>query len=518
MRSFAKIIIVFISLCCFAILGDYAMAKSKQHKSKHKVTHSQTTKKSKKTKKAKSLARSLVSSPATYSAAGLTAVINHAISDVDPNLNIGIVVKSMKYGDVLYTRNAQKTFVPASILKVFTAEAALLYLGSDYKFQTNFYTDSPKINNGVINGNLYLVHSGDPSLTYKDLIELMDTLKAQQIHQINGNVYIDTTAYDDINYGPGWIWDDTRYCYAAPISASIINHNCLSFHVAPGKAVGNAANIIENSNFFYTPIQNSVTTKPANTRSCYIRLTTNPDSTIFINGCLPKGHYGEGISTVISDVIEYNKALLRTLFRRSGVQVLGNISSGTAPAKLTIVASHVSKPLHELLTEMLKKSDNIIAGSVFKKLGETYTKKPGSWENGSVAVSKILAKTAGVNTSDMNVLDGSGLSRFNKITPKQMLHVLDFAYHNNATNYDFISGLPVAGVDGTLKHRLGNIAWKVRAKTGTMKGVNALAGYAMTRDKEPLAFVIIVNGQHSMGWRYKELEDVIVTALTKYSR
>ena len=63
----------------------------------------------------------------------------------------------------------------------------------------------------------------------------MTALKAQQVQKINGNVYIDTTAYDQVNYGPGWIWDDKRYCYAAPISASIINHNCLSFRIQPGK-------------------------------------------------------------------------------------------------------------------------------------------------------------------------------------------------------------------------------------------------------------------------------------------
>jgi D-alanyl-D-alanine carboxypeptidase/D-alanyl-D-alanine-endopeptidase (penicillin-binding protein 4) len=118
----------------------------------------------------------------------------------------------------------------------------------------------------------------------------------------------------------------------------------------------------------------------------------------------------------------------------------------------------------------------------------------------------------------MRILDGSGLSAENLTTPSQMMQVLDFAYHHYGTSYEFISSLPIAGVDGTLKHRMGNIARKVRAKTGTISGVVSLAGYVVSGDKEPLAFVIMINGSKGMGWRYKSLEDRIATALTKYKR
>jgi D-alanyl-D-alanine carboxypeptidase/D-alanyl-D-alanine-endopeptidase (penicillin-binding protein 4) len=500
MRSGKKQISCILGLCFALSFGSNALAK---HTTKKHVAH-------------KKAASSTAPVPAAiYGSQSLAAAINNAIASVDPNLNIGVAVRSMKTGETLYTRNAYRTFVPASILKVMTAEAALLYLGSEYKFQTSFYTDASNLSGGVLYGNLYLVHSGDPTLTYYDLIDLMASLKAQGIQRVEGNIYIDTTAYDQVNYGPGWIWNDKRFCYAAPISASIINHNCLTFKVAPPKTSSYSMNASPSAKF--SPIQSSTSTKSASSRSCYIRLGNNPNSAIVVSDCLGKGHYPQGVTTVVSDVMEYNKALLRALFRSSGIQVIGMIAPGVAPANLSVVVTHQSKPLYELVSTMLKKSDNIIAGSLFKKLGETYTRKPGSWENGSYAVSSILAKNAGVNVTNMNALDGSGLSRYNQISPAQMLQVLSFAYHNKSTNYEFISGLPVAGVDGTLKNRLHNISWKVRAKTGTMSGVNSLAGYAIGKDKEPLAFVIIVNGRFGMGWRYKELEDRIVTTLTKYS-
>ena len=201
-----------------------------------------------------------------------------------------------------------------------------------------------------------------------------------------------------------------------------------------------------------------------------------------------------------------------------GIKVGGAVTFGAAPKNSSMIAHHVSEPLSELITDMLKKSDNVIAGALFKKLGQLYTRKQGTWETGSFAVSQILNRSAKMNLTGLKILDGSGLSPSNLTTPAQMMQVLDFAFHHAPTNDAFISALPIAGVDGTLKHRMGNIARRVRAKTGTISGVVSLAGYVSTADNEVFAFVIMVNGNKGMTWRYKEMEDKIATALAKYRR
>lgn len=502
MKSIRKVYIrIIYSLLLLLCLSDEALAKKKHH-------HSQST----------TASASSSSSHTIYGTQALQAEIDRTIANVNPNLNVGVQIKSMQHGDTLYSRNASLQYVPASILKIFTAEAALLYLGPQYKFNTNFVTDATSINHGVLQGNLYLIHSGDPSLTYYDLVDLMNGLKSRGINQITGNVYIDTSAYDEEMFGPGWVSNDTRFCYAAPISASIINHNCMVMQVKPGKAVGTPANIVGDQHHYIAGVQNEVVTKAKGSRSCSLHLGTTEDKGITLSGCMPKGRPTQGVSAVVRNVVHYNKSLTRSLLQRYGIQLNGDILPGIAPEKYSVIAIHSSKPLRELITEMLKKSDNIIAGSLFKKMGEIYARQPGSWENGSEAVKQILKQKIGVDTWRMSVLDGSGLSRNNQVSPVQMMQVLDFAYHNNSTNYDFISALPIAGVDGTLKHRMQNIRAKVRAKTGTMNGVVALAGYATTKDKEPLAFVIIINGHMGMGWRYKEMENKIMTLLANYSR
>ncbi len=454
-----------------------------------------------------------------YGKQTLIETLNRITTQAGRSAEVGIQIKSMQNGDLIYSKNAHDLFAPASIMKILTAEAALLYLGPNYTFTTRLLTDATGIDHGIIRGNVYLVHSGDPTLTYTDLTDLLIALKSLNIQGITGNVYIDTTAYDQANLGPGWMSHDRQYCYAAPISASIINHNCLSFKIASSKIGGQRASVIANPHYYYSGIENSVITNRSGhsrSRYCSVQLNTTANNGIAISGCIPRGHYVWGASTVIADIIGYNKSLLHWLFRRYGIQVNGDITAGSAPSGLSAIAVHQSKPLYLLVKEMLKKSDNIIAGSLFKKMGEVYSKQPGSWQNGSIAVKGILSQKADVDPYQITILDGSGLSPDNRIKPAQMMQVLNFAFHNPSTNYQFISALPIAGVDGTLKHRLYNVARRVRAKTGTIKGVVSLAGYAINKNKEAIAFVIIVNGQHGNIWKYRKMEDEIVTALANY--
>lgn len=461
--------------------------------------------------------RAVVAAPATIRGGQLANQLNYLINSVDPRATIGVYVKSMRNGEQIYSRNVHQPLTPASTMKVLTAEAALIFLRPEYRFSTQLLTDAKSIKNGVLQGNLYIVQSGDPTLTYNDLVELALNLKTQQISGIAGNVYIDNTAYDQVFYGPDWVPTDKGYCYGAPISASIINHNCLPFKVSPSKLPGQTAYIETFPNFFYPTIKNYVVTKP-NRSPCSVHLSSDMSSGLEIDGCMPKGRDPRGISYVVNDVAEYNRALFKSVLNQMAVKFNGTVTFGSAPKNPSMIAHHTSEPLSVLVKEMLKKSDNVIAGALFKKLGQLYTRQPGSWENGSLAVSQILTRKAGVNVRGLRILDGSGLSPSNLTTPSQLMQVLDFAYHNNPTNDAFISALPIAGVDGTLKHRMGNIARKVRAKTGYISGVVSLAGYVVTADNEVFAFVIMVNGSKGMTWKYKEMEDQIATALARYKR
>ena len=398
----------------------------------------------------------------------LTNTLDRLIQLHAPRANIAVYVKSMRHGDILYAHRIYQPLKPASTLKILTAEAALLFLGPSYRFETQLLTDARVIRGGVLQGNLYVILSGDPTFTYADLTNLLFALQTRAIRTITGNLYIDETAYDKQFYGPGWKWRDKHFCYAAPISASIINRNCPAFRVTP---------------------------------------TSQSRSIAILNG-----------GAVVNDVAEYNRFLFKTALRQLAIDLQGRILFQSVAANAMVLNTHYSAPLATLINEMLKKSDNVIAGAIFKKIGQSYTQQPGSWQTGRVAVTRILNKTSLINTKGIKILDGSGLSPHNLTSSAQLMQALDFAYHHQLLQQTLITSLPISGIDGTLKHRMHAIARKIRAKTGTIAGVVALAGFAESKNKEPLAFVIMINGYKGWGARYKALEDKIATALTKYQR
>lgn len=453
------------------------------------------------------------------SKATLTETLNQIVRQASNSADVAVYVKSMRHGDVLYAHNNEAPLVPASTLKILIAEAALIYMGPQYRFATRLLTDATSVKNGVLQGNLYLVLSGDPTLTYNDMVDLMYALKERNITRIAGNVYVDDTAFDQNYYGSGWNEKDKNSCFAAPISAGIINRNCLPLQVKPAKVAGRAAQIQISPNHFYPTIQNSVTTKAGRRGHCGLRLGADLGSLIALEGCVGLGSYGWGLSYVISDPASYNKALVKGVLRQLNVAVGGQVAFQQAPTRLARISAHESKPLSDMVHYMLKKSDNIIAAALFKKLGQLYFHRPGSWENGSLAVSRILNQHARMNTYGLRIMDGSGLSKENLVTPSQMMQVLEYAFRQDRIREPFVNGLPIAGIDGTLKHRMGHLGRRVRAKTGTIAGVVSLAGYVTAANQEQLAFVIMVNGfNRGAGWRYKSMEDKVVTTLSRFNR
>jgi serine-type D-Ala-D-Ala carboxypeptidase/endopeptidase (penicillin-binding protein 4) len=440
--SLIRHLVIFAMLFCLTAtsLANQQLEKRPQASrsiaaKKNKVKPKVTRKKKRRVNPARVKAKKIQLPSVIYGTNQLSQQISQIIESDSGNAEVAVYIKSMSNGSTLYARKISTLFTPASTLKIFTAEAALLYLGPEYRFSTQVLTDASGVSNGMLKGNLYVVLSGDPSLTYEELLELMMSLKNEGIRSIEGNVYIDNSAYDQRIYGPGWEGEDKAYCYAAPISASIINHNCLPFQVSAAGS-GQKAKIVKSPKYFYPEIKNSVVTRRRSS-GCSVRLTKEPGSPLSVDGCLPKGR-SWGMSYVVTDLPEYNRALFKSILSQLSIKVYGKVTFAIAPDNLEYIGTHSSKPLNLLVKDMLKKSDNIIAGALFKKLGQLHSRQPGSWENGSVAVSKILSRQAGVSVSGMRILDGSGLSADNLATPAQMMKVLDFAYHHPATSYDFI--------------------------------------------------------------------------------
>ena len=211
--------------------------------------------------------------------------------------------------------------------------------------------------------------------------------------------------------------------------------------------------------------------------------------------------------------------LLKTMLMEKGVNVAGKVVSGTVPLDARVVAKHLSPPLADIIRLMNKPSDNWIAELLFKTIGAEVIDEPGTWKKGRQVVTEFLNEI--INDPPVHrFVDGSGLSRYNLLNAELLTDLLVYMYQNFELIPEYLASLPIAGVDGTLKNRMqGMYAEKVlRAKTGTLSGVSALAGYTITADDEVLAFGILISHYIGLPALGRDIQDKIGNYLTSFSR
>ena len=420
--------------------------------------------------------------------------INYILSKFHGNYNIGIAVRSLDNGNLLYAKNANRTFIPASSLKLFTGVAALDYLGPTYTFSTEYLADNPTPDtNGTLPGNLYIKFSGDPYLTLDTLKAMTNTLSEQGIKSIQGNIVIDDTAVDRETWQSGRVIKDKILCYAAPVTATIINRNCFSFDINNPRHTNSASAIRVNQNLGDILIENQIITGRKKQRGCVLDLKPTVDNHYILSGCMAPRATPLSLAVALQNPNLATSNIVAKLFKNAGISY-NQVVFGKTSANAQILTKNDSPELATMIKRMLKKSDNLIADSLLKKLGGVYFSTQGSWENGVKAIHSILGEKAGIDFQNIVMVDGSGLSRDNQVTPEDFIKLLSFAYNKMPNNDLFYDSLPRSGIDGTLRFRLaGPVIDKVHAKTGTMEGTSALAGYIRTANNKILAFAILVN-------------------------
>ena len=208
------------------------------------------------------------------------------------------------------------------------------------------------------------------------------------------------------------------------------------------------------------------------------------------------------------------------MLSEKGVSCKGEVHIGKVAKESVVIASHFSQPLAVLIRKALKDTDNLTANCFFKKLGQLREGAPGTWQNGSKALRRFLEERVLLDIDRVVVLDGSGESRYNLISPHHIVQCLRWISTQFAIGPEFLSALPLSGCDGTLGKRLKNpeTCKKIRAKTGAMTGSTSLSGFAESRDGEQFIFSIIINGftKPAREVRYT-IEDSICETLVKFS-
>jgi D-alanyl-D-alanine carboxypeptidase/D-alanyl-D-alanine-endopeptidase (penicillin-binding protein 4) len=416
---------------------------------------------------------------------------------------------------MLFQKNENHLFVPASSVKILTAAAALHILGVDYHYETKLFTDG-KRKKHEIQGNLFIKGVGDPDLSIRSLEELIFALKLEGVQRIQGDLCIDISDFDEIEQGPGWMWDEGAYFYNSPVGALIVNHSCIDIWVRPNAKIAEAPTIYVRPKTDYVRINSEATVSAEENTLTVERRWMKHENIIDISGKIPftaEPHY---VAVPLEAPHFYAAFIFREMLKKNDIGLSGEIKVKRVPDEATQLAAAASRPLSKIVEQMMKESDNLIADMLFKKIGQVRYGAPGSWQKGSRAVREFLKDVVGLDTERMVILDGSGLSRYNLISPHHFIEALAWMKQQFACASEFEASFPLSGIDGSLVERMqdNSVKGKVRAKPGTMTGISSLVGFATTQEGEQLAFSILLNGFTKSNKDYKaQIEDRICSLL-----
>lgn len=407
---------------------------------------------------------------------------------------VGVVVQDTVRGTVLYSQNPDQEFMPASNFKLLVGSAALQRLGPSFAFTTTVSADgNPQ--DGTIRGNVYLHGGGDALLAAKDLDDAAAALAAKGVKRIDGSVVTDATRYDGQRYGYGWSWDDLPYYYAPVVTALELEDGVAHVFMSPGSAVGAPIALrVSPESSTYT-IENRMTTGAPKSKdtSDIVRPWDKPQ-TIELTGTYPLDAKESGdLVPSVPDPESYAGDVFARVLAARGITVGNGVRSGKAPASAAQLWSHNSEPLPQLLADFWYPSDNLMGELFLKELGVAQAGEPGTDDNGRLLEQNYL-RSIGVDPATVTISDGSGLSQYDRITPRDFITILQ-ANWNGPYRDIVLDALPVAGVRGTLRNSYKNTPAErmVFAKTGSISHVRTISGYVITKTHGPLTVSLLIN-------------------------
>ncbi len=408
--------------------------------------------------------------------------------------------------DTIYAKNIRDEFIPASNAKLFTTAAILHYLGPDFQIHTKFLTDDFDLSDSVINGNLYVQGSGDPSITPGKIDSIAHEIRELGIIKITGNIFVDETIFDSLYTRDDWIT-----VVLPPVSGLIVNRNTIHLRLFRKKS---SANI----EYEVTPNYKFINVTFSNTKTNRIKseLTHDNKSTnieIVYNG--NQRFTNKYISKFVTAPDIFFGQVVKAELEQNGIEVQGDVRKGITPGDLNILAL-ISTPIEKLLSQTNKDSNNFYAECLFKILGRFYSGEKG---NSFYATQSIISylDEIGIPVEKIDIVDGSGISRFNKVTSATIVALLSHIYLDDETFPVFYNSLSIAGTDGTLEKRISTGASdeKFRGKTGTLNKVCTLSGYLSTNDGRDLVVSILFEFSR-YGWNfYRGIQDEIISQLLK---
>ena len=442
----------------------------------------------------------------------------------------GIVV--MRGDTTLISHNAQQSMQPASTMKLFTTLTALEQLGPVFRGRTEFRS-SAEVVNGVLQGDLILRGGADADLNEDVLTHMLQALRSQGIRKIRGDVVLDRLLFRPTRPDAGQPpFDEYPWAYYNVIpNALLTNTNLLKVEM---RSTGGKLSLVMLPEMENVSIRSEMTLVDA-ACSAWEKDWRTPDYSrkgdkieIVLHGSFPRDCV-KSTSINVLDSHDYLARLLQATWRRLGGSIVGQVreaepsAADTVPAPGKLLAEHVSRALPEILRDTNKQSDNTLARTIFLSLGSLEAdpvlgSRPIA-ADGSQASTAMRAETTirgwlqshRIDGNGLVLDNGAGLSRLERATPAQLAGVLQ-AGLKSLWMPEFLSSLPIAATDGTMRRRLKEspAAQRARVKTGSLNGVVAIAGYVPDANNQPVVVVAILNDEHVANGAGRAVLDALI--------
>ncbi len=417
--------------------------------------------------------------------------------------------------DTVYKKNVLEPVIPASNIKLFTTAVALKLMGPEYLVSTKLFTDDTDLTDGVINGNLYIKGFGNPLFTLKDLDSLAAFLDTLKIKRITGNIIGDDTFFDNVYSRDDWIIQENANVPLPPVSALVLNRNKFTLKLNSHRKYGKPLrySVIPGYGFVKVNMRARVTKFRTRPRITYH--TAQDGFKIKVTGGMRRSRRKKYYAIFADNPPLFTALALNEKLKRKKIIVEGKPATGSTP-QLADELAGIDLPLKKLIALTNKNSDNFLAECLFKIIGANYSGEQGNSFYATQAVMSFIEEN-GIHIEGSSIVDGSGISRFNKITVAAIVDLLDAMYHNKELFSEYLSSLAVAGVDGTLKGRFKSSTVKNNfyGKTGTLNGVSAISGYLKTRKGNDLIVSIIMEFNRKGANYYRNIQDEIIEELAE---
>ncbi len=438
-----------------------------------------------------------------------TTVVDELKRAQIPLSGVGVVVQALDSKRPLFSVHADAAMSPASTMKLLTTWSALEILGPAYRWKTEVYLDGT-LHNGVLQGNLVFKGYGDPRLTMEELWLWLRELRQRGLREIQGDIVLDRSYFAPFEYDPAAFDNDPTRAYNVGPDALLLNFNAMHLHLVPDGAATIA--MLEPLSEGYS-IENHIITSAA--LPCHgpdIYRSKLEGRVFVLEGAIPANCGEADDYFLVLPHNDYFLALFSSLWHELGGSFQGGIKESIVPEGLAVYSTHRSAQLSELIRDINKFSNNIMAKQLFLTVGG----QEGVAADASLGAARVQAWLAGQGLifPELVIDNGAGLSRTARISPR---HLVDVLRHAAKSSYatEFESSLPILGMDGTAKRRMQDSAATGQAhlKTGTLDGVKALAGYVRSKSGKQWVIAFIINDANASAGQ--AAQDALIAWLQK---